>query len=205
MGILSDDFVASDRAPLKGFEEYLDKAPAHDPLSRVLYLDSKTYLPGDILTKVDRMSMAVSLEARVPMLDHVFLEWVTALTPRWKMRNGSQKIILKKLAERVGVPSEVLHRPKQGFTLPLGDWMRGELKELVQATLLDAQTLNRGYFNANGLRRMLDEHFQGRRDHSPRLWRLLIFELWHRNFLEKIGNRSEPLPAASAALSGETG
>ncbi len=205
MGILSDDFVASDRAPLKGFEEYLDKAPAHDPLSRVLYLDSKTYLPGDILTKVDRMSMAVSLEARVPMLDHVFLEWVTALTPRWKMRNGSQKIILKKLAERVGVPSEVLHRPKQGFSLPLGDWMRGELKELVQSTLLDAQTLNRGYFNANGLRRMLDEHFQGRRDHSSRLWRLLIFELWHRNFLEKIGNRSEPFPAAAAALSGEPG
>jgi asparagine synthase (glutamine-hydrolysing) len=205
MGILSADFVASDRAPLKGFEEYLDKAPAHDPLSRVLYLDSKTYLPGDILTKVDRMSMAVSLEARVPMLDHVFLEWVTALTPRWKMRNGSQKIILKKLAERVGVPSEVLHRPKQGFSLPLGDWMRGELKELVQSTLLDAQTLNRGYFNANGLRRMLDEHFQGRRDHSSRLWRLLIFELWHRNFLEKIGDRSEPLPDAAAALSGEPG
>jgi len=166
MGVLSDDFVASDRAPLKSFREYLDNAPAHDALSRVLYLDSKTYLPGDILTKVDRMSMATSLEARVPLLDHVFLEWVTALGPQWKMRRGSQKFILKKLAQRVGVPSEVLNRPKQGFSLPLGHWMRHELKDLVLTTLLDPQTLQRGYFNPNGVRKMLDEHFQSRRDHS---------------------------------------
>ena len=204
MGVLSNDFVASDAAPLKRFREYLDEAPAHDPLSRVLYLDSKTYLPGDILTKVDRMSMATSLEARVPMLDHVFLEWVTALGPQWKMRNGSQKFILKKLAERVGVPSEVLNRPKQGFSLPLGHWMRGELKDLVLTTLLDTQTLQRGYFNANGVRRMLDEHFQERRDHSARLWRLLIFELWHRNFLEKALNTNESLPA-SVGVSGAAG
>jgi asparagine synthase (glutamine-hydrolysing) len=205
MGVLSSDFLAADSAPLKNFRDYLDNAPAHDPLSRVLYLDSKTYLPGDILTKVDRMSMAASLEARVPMLDHVFLEWVTSWAPEWKMRNGTQKFILKKLAERVGVPKEVLHRPKQGFALPLGYWMRGELKDLVLTTLLDKQTLQRGYFNPNGLRRMLDEHFQGRRDHSARLWRLLIFELWHRNFLEKVGTANEPLSAASVASSGETG
>jgi asparagine synthase (glutamine-hydrolysing) len=187
MGILCQDFVQSDRNPLQSFREYLDKAPAADPLSRILYLDSKTYLPGDILTKVDRMSMATSLEARVPMLDHVFLEWVTALGPQWKMRKGEQKFILKKLATRVGVPSEVLNRPKQGFALPLGTWMCGELKELVSTTLLDAQTLQRGYFQPSGVKRMLDEHLQGRRDHSARLWRLLIFELWHRNFLKNIG------------------
>jgi asparagine synthase (glutamine-hydrolysing) len=200
MGVLSNDFVGSDGTPLKSFRQYLDKAPAHDPLSRVLYLDSKTYLPGDILTKVDRMSMVTSLEARVPMLDHVFLEWVTALGPQWKMRNGTQKFIFKKLAKRVGVPSEVLNRPKQGFSLPLGHWMRGELKDLVLTTLLDSQTLQRGYFNANGLRLMLDEHFQGRRDHSARLWRLLIFELWHRNFLGKFGSMNELLPSSSAGL-----
>jgi asparagine synthase (glutamine-hydrolysing) len=205
MAVLSNDFLASDGDPLKSFREYLDRAPAHDPLSRVLYLDSKTYLPGDILTKVDRMSMATSLEARVPMLDHVFLEWVTTWAPQWKMRNGAQKFILKKLAERVGVPREVLHRPKQGFALPLVHWMRSELKDLVLTTLLDARTLQRGYFNPSGLRRMLDEHFQGRRDHSARLWRLLVFELWHRNFLEKVGSTNAPLPVASVALSGETG
>jgi asparagine synthase (glutamine-hydrolysing) len=204
MGILSEEFMASDRTPLKGFEEYLEKAPAHDPLSRILYLDSKTYLPGDILTKVDRMSMATSLEARVPMLDHIFLEWVTALKPRWKMGNGPQKFILKKLAERLGVPGEVLNRPKQGFALPLGHWMRHELKDLVQTTLLDAETLNRGYFRASGVRRMLNEHFHGRRDHSARLWRLLIFELWHRNFLGKIGtgNAIRTSPAAYLGVSG---
>jgi len=83
--------------------------------------------------------------------------------------------------------------------------MRGELKDLVLTTLLDAQTLQRGYFNANGVRRMLDEHFQGRRDHSARLWRLLIFELWHRNFLEKVGRWIEPAPVASISLSGGAG
>ena len=204
MGVLSEDFVALDRTPLRSFEEYLERAPARDPLSRVLYLDSKTYLPGDILTKVDRMSMATSLEARVPMLDHVFLEWVTALGPQWKMHNGAQKLILKKLAKRVGVPIEVLDRPKQGFALPLKHWMRHELKDLVLTTLLDTETQQRGYFNARGLRRLLDEHFQGRRDHSARIWRLLIFELWHRNFLEPIGRANEPLLAASV-LSGGAG
>ncbi len=204
MGILSADFAAANGAPLKGFLEYLENAPAHDPLSRVLYLDTKTYLPGDILTKVDRMSMATSLEVRVPMLDHVFLEWVTALAPRWKMRKGSQKFILRKLAERVGVPAEVLNRPKQGFALPLGHWMRNELKEMVQTILLESRTLQRGYFNPNGVRRMLEEHFNQRRDHSARLWRLLAFELWHRNFLESVGRggvlRSQPV----AVPSGET-
>ncbi len=205
MGILSADFVAANGAPLQGFLEYLENAPAHDALSRVLYLDSKTYLPGDILTKVDRMSMATSLEVRVPMLDHVFLEWVTALAPRWKMPQGSQKFILRKLAERVGVPAEVLNRPKQGFALPLGHWMRNELKEMVQTILLEARTLQRGYFNPKGVRRMLEEHFNRRRDHSARLWRLLVFELWHRNFLESVasagGLRSQPV----AVLSGESG
>ncbi len=204
MGILSADFMATDLTPLAHFRECLDRAPAKDPLSRVLYLDTKTYLAGDILTKVDRMSMAASIEARVPILDHVFLEWVTALAPRWKMRGGRQKYILRKLAERVGVPQEVLNRPKRGFSLPLKHWMRHELKDLVQTVLLESRTEQRGYFNPRGVRRMLDEHMCGRRDHSPRLWRLLAFELWHRNFLERIGT-SRPRLSNVPALSGSAG
>ena len=190
MALLSDDFRATalgDADPMSALRKYLDEAPARDPLSRVLYLDTKTYLPGDILTKVDRMSMLTSLEVRVPILDHLFLEWVTGLPPEWKMRGAKQKYILTKLAERVGVPKEVLDRPKQGFALPLRHWMRNELKDLIMSVLLDSSTLQRGYFNPQGLRRLLDEHFQGRRDHSARIWRFLMFELWHRNFLANVG------------------
>ena len=169
-------------------------------LSRVLYLDTKTYLPGDILTKVDRMSMAASLEARVPMLDHVFLEWVTALHPQWKMRKNSQKYILTKLAERVGVPAVALHRPKQGFALPLVHWLRHELKDLTLELLLGPRTLQRGYFNASGVRKLLNDFFRGHTSDSLGIWRLMMFELWQRNFLESFAAQpSEPHPSCVAS------
>lgn len=189
--LLSQDFLNSfDADPLDSFRQFIVKAPAKDPLSRALYLDTKTYLPGDILTKVDRMSMAASLEARVPMLDHILLEWVTSLAPKWKMGHGRQKYILTKLARRLGVPDIVLQRPKRGFALPLVHWMRRELKELVLTLLLDSSTLNRGYFNKAGIQRLLDAFFRGETDDCHEIWRLLIFELWHRNFLEKIRSRN---------------
>jgi asparagine synthase (glutamine-hydrolysing) len=185
----SDQF----RAALKGIGDpedvmygYFDKAQASDPISQMLYVDTKTYMVADILTKVDRMSMATSLEVRVPILDHLFVEWATGLPPEWKLRGRVQKYILRKLAERVGVPREVLYRPKQGFALPLVHWMRNELKELILTVLHDPKTMQRGYFNPAGVRQLLDEHFRGHRDHSGRIWRLLIFELWHRNYLERI-------------------
>ena len=165
---------------------YFDEAAATDPISQMLYVDTKTYLAADILTKVDRMSMATSLEVRVPLLDHLFVEWATGLPATWKLRGGQQKYILRKLAERVGVPRQALYRPKQGFALPLVHWTRNELKELIMSVLLEPRTLQRGYFKPEGVRRLLDEHFRERRDHSDAIWRLLIFELWHRNFLEKI-------------------
>jgi len=182
--------------PMKTFRAYLDDAPAHDAVDRVLYLDTKTYLPGDILTKVDRMSMLTSLEVRVPILDHLLLEWVTTLPAEWKMRGKQSKYILMKVAERVGVPREVLHRPKQGFAVPLSHWMRHELKDLVLSVLLDSSAVQRGYLNPTGVRRLLDEHFQGRRDHSARIWRFLMFELWQRNFLDNLH-----APAAQAFAS----
>lgn len=185
--------------PLDQFREYLSKAQAGDTLSRLLYLDAKTYLPGDILTKVDRMSMMTSLEARSPILDQLFVEWVTSLSIRWKYRDGKQKYIFKKLAERIGVPKEVIYRPKQGFALPLVHWLRGELKEEITRVLLEPRTLQRGYFASEPIELLLDEHFRGRRDHSHILWRLLIFELWHRNYLETLVPRNwqESLDLAS--------
>lgn len=189
MALFSSDFIAPSPGevdPFDLFRGYIEDAPASDALGRLLYLDSKTYLPADILTKVDRMSMLTSLEARAPMVDHVFLEWATGLTSEWKMRNGKQKYILRKLAERLGVPREALHRPKQGFALPIVHWTRNELKDLILTVLLEPRTLQRGYVNPPALRRLLDEHFRKRRNHVGRIWRLLMLELWHRNYLEKI-------------------
>ena len=195
--LFSDDFVAHARRcadPLRQFERYYDEAPASDELSRLMYLDTKTYLAGDILTKVDRMSMATSLEMRCPILDHVFVEWAAALPVKYKFRDGTRKFMFKKLAERLGVPARLLHRRKQGFSLPLVHWMRNELKDTLLQMLQEARTMQRGYFKAESVRVILDEHFRGRRDHSGVLWMMLVFELWHRNFLEKIekrDNRSE--------------
>jgi asparagine synthase (glutamine-hydrolysing) len=189
MPLLSSEFreaLRTEGNPENVMYRYFDEAPAKDPISQMLYVDTKTYMAADILTKVDRMSMATSLEVRVPLLDHSFVEWVTGLPAEWKLRGGQQKYILRKLAERVGVPREAIYRPKQGFAMPLVHWIRNELKDLIMTVLLEPRTLQRGYFNPGSVRRLLDEHFRGRRDYSHEIWRLLIFELWHRNFLERI-------------------
>jgi asparagine synthase (glutamine-hydrolysing) len=200
-GLFSDEFVAHARRgsdPLRQFQSYYDDAPASSQLERLMYLDTKTYLAGDILTKVDRMSMATSLEMRCPILDHVFVEWVASLPVKYKFRDGTRKFLFKKLAERLGIPAQLLHRRKQGFSLPLVHWMRNELKDGLLQMLLEPRTMQRGYFRAESVRMVLDEHFRGRRDHSGVLWMMLLFELWHRNFLEKY--KQEPLPGPSTCL-----
>jgi asparagine synthase (glutamine-hydrolysing) len=146
--------------------------------------------------------MAASLETRVPMLDHVFLEWVTSLTPEWKMPKQGQKYILAKLAERVGVPQGVLHRRKQGFALPLLHWMRHELKEMALALLLEPRTLQRGYFREAGVRHLLNEFFRGGTNDYLGIWRLMMFELWQRNFLEPLQlQKLDDQPACAAGSS----
>ncbi|HMF92361.1 MAG TPA: asparagine synthase (glutamine-hydrolyzing) [Candidatus Angelobacter sp.] len=185
--LFTGDFVAQaerNASPYDRPSRYFDGRTKSDSLSEMLYLDAKTYLPGDILTKVDRMSMATSLEVRAPLLDHCFAEWAARLSPRWKMRFGEPKYILKKLAEKLGVPRSVLYRPKQGFSLPLVHWFRKMPQPGLLDILLEPRTLQRGYFNELGLRRRLTEHRRGIRDRSWEIWHLLIFELWHRNFLE---------------------
>jgi asparagine synthase (glutamine-hydrolysing) len=197
MPLLSPEFratIAESGDPQEILLQLFAKAPASDPISKMLYVDTKTYLVEDILTKVDRMSMLTSLEVRVPILDHTFVEWVTSLGPEWKMRDGKQKYIFRKLAERVGVPREVLYRPKRGFALPLVHWTRNEMKELILGVLLDPRTLQRGYLDPKGVRHLLDEHMSGKRNHSGRVWRLLLFELWHRNFLDKFAGTASPQP-----------
>jgi asparagine synthase (glutamine-hydrolysing) len=170
--------------PLGEWQQIYDEAPASDRMSRLLYLDTKTYLSADILTKVDRMSMATSLEVRVPLLDHEFVEWATSLPVQWKFRVGKRKYILKRLAERLGVPPQLLHRRKQGFQLPLVEWMRDRSKAPFWGVLLENRSLQRGYFKPGAVRALIDEHVRGRRNRSGMLWRMLVLELWHRNFME---------------------
>ena len=144
------------------------------------------------------MSMAASLEVRAPILDHQVVEWAARLPENLKFRGGRGKYLLRKVAERVGVPKEILDRPKHGFALPLVHWMRAELKNDLTAILLEPRTLQRGYFNPKALRVLLEEHWRGRRDHSAEIWLLLMFELWHRNFLSHRATESAAVVSASA-------
>ncbi|HKQ51340.1 MAG TPA: asparagine synthase (glutamine-hydrolyzing) [Pyrinomonadaceae bacterium] len=165
------------------FAEHAENATTADPLETLLYLDSKTYLPGDILTKVDRMSMAVSLEARVPLLDHKLIEFVTRVPASLKLRGSETKHVFKR-AVRGLVPDEILDRPKQGFGLPIQRWINQELRGQIRDTLLDQRTRERGYFDQTYVARLFDEHDRGRRDQTGPLWTLFMLELWHRKFLE---------------------
>jgi len=166
------------------FQDLVDKVDSNEPLDRLLYLDSKTYLPGDILTKVDRMSMAVSLEARAPLLDHKLIEFVTKIPASLKLAGLETKYLLKKAVKDL-VPSEILNRPKQGFGVPIQEWINQQLRSRLRETLTEPRTRQRGYVDPRYVDVLLDEHERGRRDHSTGLWALFMLELWHRQFLDK--------------------
>lgn len=166
------------------FREIAAGSRANDPLDPLLYLDSKTYLPGDILTKVDRMSMAVSLEARVPLLDHKLIEFVcTRIPASMKMKGLETKYIFKRAVADL-VPAEILDRPKQGFGVPIKEWINRQLRERIRETLTEPQTMQRGYVEPRYVKLLLDEHERGRRDHASELWALFMLELWHRQFID---------------------
>jgi asparagine synthase (glutamine-hydrolysing) len=151
--------------------------------AQMMAFDFETYLPEDCLTKVDRMSMAHSIESRVPLLDHLVVEFAASLPVSMKIQAGRRKHLLKQLAFRL-VPREILDRPKQGFGVPIGHWFRGSLRDVFGDILKSPTTRQRGYFDSAFVDRLLDEHLSGRRDHSLRLWQLLVFELWHRQYVD---------------------
>jgi asparagine synthase (glutamine-hydrolysing) len=157
------------------FAEHAANSPTEDPLSLIQYLDMKTYLVGDILTKVDRASMAHSLEVRVPLLDHPLAEWVSGLPAEMKLRGGQGKYVLKKALEPL-LPKELLYRPKMGFSVPLANWFRGQLRQRLRRDLLEGGLADTGLFNQRFLERLINEHQSGLRDHSAPLWSLLMFQ-----------------------------
>jgi asparagine synthase (glutamine-hydrolysing) len=166
------------------YRNIADSISTGNAIDNLLYLDSKTYLPADILTKVDRMSMAASLEARVPLLDHELIEFVTQIPSDLKMKGFETKYIFKKAMEGI-VPQEILYREKQGFGVPIEEWINNQLRARMHETLLERRTLERGYFEKSYIQTLLDEHAKRRRDHSHALWILWMLELWHRQFLDK--------------------
>lgn len=157
------------------FYEYARNCPSDHPLSQVQYIDYKTYLPGDILTKVDRASMANSLEVRVPILDHKFLEWASALDPGVKLKNGEGKYILKKAMEPY-LPDDVLYRKKMGFSVPIGHWLRNELKDELSVLGNNSMLADMDILDMKFVNRMVSQHISGSRDHTPALWSLLVFD-----------------------------
>jgi asparagine synthase (glutamine-hydrolysing) len=158
--------------------EHYQRADTDDLLSKILYVDIKTYLTDDILTKVDRASMAVSLEVRAPMLDHRFLELAASIPSDLKLRNGTGKYILKKALEPV-LPNEILYRPKQGFAIPVDMWFRRELKEMAHQIIVETQD---GILDKGFLKVIWDQHQRRSHDRSALLWATLMFRKWQQTF-----------------------
>ena len=161
----------------------LDETAGHEQLSRKLYADIKTTLVSEMLTKVDRMTMAHGLEARVPFLDHRLVEWAFTVPARHKLHNGEGKRLVKKAFED-RLPREILYRPKQGFNVPLGMWMRHELHDFVRDTLTSQSLMERGLFRRNAIRGLLDDHDSGRADSSNKIFALVMLELWFQKFAD---------------------
>ena len=163
--------------------------------SQMMKFDFRTYLPEDVLVKVDRMSMAHSIESRVPLLDNHVIDFAASLPLRTKIHNGVRKVLLKQVAERI-LPRDIITRRKQGFGVPVGVWFRGSLRDTFSDVLRSQRARERGYFNQGFINRLLDEHLAGVRDHSLRLWQLVVLELWHRAYIDApaFSPEAEPLP-----------
>ena len=165
------------------FRRHAERAGTDDPLALIQYLDLHTYLVGDINTKVDRASMAHSLEVREPLMDHLLVEWLASLPSSLKIRGQEGKWLLKKAMEQ-RLPREVLYRPKMGFAVPLAAWFRGPLRNRVREALLGDRLAAAGIFEPRMLRHLVDEHQSGRRDYSSPLWTMLMFDAFLRNTVD---------------------
>jgi asparagine synthase (glutamine-hydrolysing) len=164
-------------------EKWYKTANGTGLLDSTLLTDQMTYLPNDLLVKVDIATMANSLEARSPFLDHKVIEFAASLPENLKMRGFQPKYLLKKVAARL-VPRDVIYRKKMGFGVPIGAWFRGEMKEFVRATLLSEKAKTRGITDPVVVQRYVDHHNDGTLDHTHQIWSLLMLELWFQRFID---------------------
>jgi asparagine synthase (glutamine-hydrolysing) len=167
---------------LEPFREIYEKLPSFDAVNGELYLDLKTYLADDIMVKVDRMSMATSLEAREPLLDHKLVEFAFRLPGSVKLHGLTTKWIFKKTMERL-LPRDNIYRSKEGFSIPIKHWLRSELKSLLLDHLSEKRIRDGGLFRYDFIKGMIDAHLGGRKNYSHQLWALLVFEIWKENYL----------------------
>ena len=181
--LLHPDFFGNlnGTASYRFIREYFEQAKSLDRINQQNFVDLKTYLVDDILVKVDRMSMATSLEARVPFLDHRVVELSFQIPGEEKIRGGDTKVILKRAMKDL-LPEEILHRDKQGFSIPIKNWIRNELRSMMLDVLDEHKIRNQGLFDYRTVNRLVDEHLRGVENHSHRLWALMMFELWHDKF-----------------------
>lgn len=181
-------YCSSLRERLAGLDSYdivrgvYASSDAEDLVDRTMAVDVETYLPGDLLTKMDIATMAHSVEARSPFLDHELMQFAASLPSNLKIRGRERKYLLKRLASR-WLPPDIVRRPKRGFGVPLQAWLRGELRDFARDHLTDGTARGRGYFQPAQVSKLLDEHDHGI-DNSTRIWNLLQLELWHRNFID---------------------
>ncbi len=181
-GELLDSFEGGDSH--KYIQEYFQRsANAANPLAQQGYVDIKTYMTDDILVKVDRMSMATSLETRVPFLDHKVMEFAAAIPTHLKLKGLTTKYILKKSVNDL-LPEKILLRGKEGFSIPIKNWIMNELRPLLLETLSEERITKRGYFQPAYVKQLVQEHLDGKDNHSHRLWALMMLEIWHQNYID---------------------
>ena len=171
-----------DYDPSSVTRHYYHKADTDNHLSKILYTDLKTYLPGDILVKVDRMSMANSLEVRAPILDHNVIEFAASIPPHLKYNRGEKKYILKQTFKQI-LPQETMYRKKMGFSVPLADWLRGELKAVVHSSIFAPNASVAQFFDTVEIQNLWNLHQVGTRNYATILWSLLMFEMWFQEFM----------------------
>ncbi len=178
------DFAANMDSPLAGiFEALYDSVKGATRLQQMLYLDMKTWLPDDLLIKADKMTMAASVELRVPFLDHKLVEFAVSLPDQLKLNIFRGKHILKKVAREV-LPKEILSRKKMGFPVPVSAWLRDSIYNETKDILLDSRSLSRGYFNPDYINKILEFNRTGKEDFGRRIFALLVLELWHRKYID---------------------
>lgn len=167
----------------KFLKEWFDRSNGSGIVDATMFTDQMTYLPNDLLVKVDIASMANSLEARSPLLDHKVIEFAASLPESIKLKGAENKSLLKKIGARL-VPREVLYRKKMGFGVPIANWLRGELKDFLRDNLLSQKFASRGILKQNEVEKMINEHLSGEKDNYNQLWTILMLELWFQRFID---------------------